>query len=191
MVKEKRLVNAEDLKAGRMSEADVKGVLDDARRQLALAVDKSGPLMPAMTTRCWQWKGGAYGDGYGRLVAHLGDAHLTMPVYHWVWMLAAGSLPARGFNLHHLCRNKLCANPAHLAMMLVAGHSNLHHMTLLGKCVRGHQFDEVNPLIDGRGYRRCRECAEEDRLRYKARQTHPQGISQDALDSPQEPPLVS
>lgn len=168
MVKEKRLVNAEDLRAGRMSEADVNKVLDNARRQLALAVDKAGPLMPAMPTRCWQWKGGVDGNGYGSLVALAGGAHLTMPVYNWVWLLAGGRPSGKGFDLHHLCHNKLCANPAHLAMMLATAHHYLHHIVLAGECVRGHRFDEETPLVDGKGYRRCRKCAEEDRQRYIA-----------------------
>ncbi|MFA5308215.1 MAG: hypothetical protein WC370_01865 [Dehalococcoidales bacterium] len=125
-------------------------------------------MMPAMPTRCWQWKGRVANDGYGVLVALAGDAHLTMPVYNWVWLLAGGGLSGNGFNLHHLCRNKLCASPTHLALVLATAHRYLHHMVPAGECTRGHRFDEEAPLIDGKGYRRCRKCAEEDRQRYIA-----------------------
>jgi len=42
-------------------------------------------------------------------------------------------------------------------------------MKTIGTCKRGHPFDEVNPYIDGKGIRRCHECADISRQKYSKR----------------------
>jgi hypothetical protein len=129
-------------------------------------VNKSGRLMPGMTSRCWEWQGANDGN-YGEFLVLTEPKQVVKYAHAFAWELYGGLSPTRKFPLHHLCGNKLCVNPNHMAMVTRAGHSMLHTVTFDAKCKNGHPFDEVNPLIDGKGYRRCRECANESRQRSK------------------------
>jgi hypothetical protein len=126
--------------------------------------------MPGMISRCWVWLGvSSLNDIYGRLNIKVGDRWLLKTPYNCAWVLAGGQLPPPGFNLHHLCKNTQCVNPHHLAMVTATGHRRFHIIVLSATCPNGHPFNEVNPLVDGNGYRRCRECANESRQRYNER----------------------
>ena len=131
-------------------------------------VDKNGSLARGMASRCWQWKGATDGN-YGEFGVAVGDKQAIIYAHAFTWVLSGGSVPSRPFPLHHLCQNKLCVNPNHFAMVTRAGHSKLHTAILSATCRNGHPFDEDNPLVDGNGYRRCRECANESRQRSKER----------------------
>ena len=121
-------------------------------------VNKHGPLKTAMTSRCWEWKGAT--DGYyGQFSVTVKRKQLVRYAHVFAWLLNGGPIQSLSFPLHHLCTNKLCVNPNHMVMASQAGHARLHTVILTGKCKNQHEFDEIDPLIDGKGYRRCRECA--------------------------------
>src|SRR5512144_125133 len=62
---------------------------------------------------CWEWK--AYRkDGYG-LFAYYG-AHIM--AHRWSYERAHGPIP-RHLTLDHLCRNRMCVNPAHLEVVTI------------------------------------------------------------------------
>jgi hypothetical protein len=128
-------------------------------------VDRNGPLARGMTSRCWQWQGATDGN-YGEFGVPVEGEYPIKYAHFFTWVLSGGPIPSRYFPLHHLCGNKLCVNPNHIAMVTHAGHARLHIVMLSATCPNGHAFDEVNTLIDGKGYRRCRECARESRKRH-------------------------
>lgn len=119
---------------------------------------------------CVLWPGVIGRDGYGlssvnrrRMVAH-----------RRVYLVAVGSIPD-GMQLDHLCRVRLCVNPAHLepvtprentarARELVAVADPRTH------CVSGHRMDDGNTYIrpDGSG-KDCRTCIRARVAAYKSR----------------------
>lgn len=56
---------------------------------------------------CWVWTGDVQNRGYGCLGCRADTTHTAS------YRILVGSIP-KGLTLDHLCRNKLCCNPAHL-----------------------------------------------------------------------------
>lgn len=76
----------------------------DTTRKFWKKVNKLGPLLPGMRTRCWQWTGyvnkvtgyGCFGTNRWRLGAH-----------QFAWRLRHGVMPA-GLEVLHECDNRVC-----------------------------------------------------------------------------------
>src|SRR4051812_43742458 len=90
---------------------------------------------------CWEWPGARLVNGYGVGVVTLGTLGLKPRAFyahrvayeHW-----CGPIP-EGLTIDHLCRNKLCVNPAHLeAVTLAENISRAHRKSPDNPCPRGH-----------------------------------------------------
>jgi hypothetical protein len=60
---------------------------------------------------CWEWQGGRM-DGAGRFVM----ARRNVLAHRAAWRFTNGEIPA-GLDVDQSCRNRLCVNPAHLALI--------------------------------------------------------------------------
>lgn len=109
------------------------------------------------TSECWLWTGATTRGGYGHIKI---DGQMQRA--HRVAYELAGQVIPRGFDVDHLCRTRLCVNPAHLEPVTrrqniirgvgpTARHSRQTH------CKRGHEFTPENTLAY-RGWRVCRAC---------------------------------
>lgn len=58
---------------------------------------------------CWEWRGGCYPAGYGRLRWQGRDLY----AHRFIWELCFGSIPD-GMFVCHTCDNPPCCNPDHL-----------------------------------------------------------------------------
>lgn len=135
------------------------------RRQLARLFSK----ITVTGNGCWQWCAGKSRSGYGK--TNYGSE--CMPSHRLLFAWLVQPLP-KGVGrdipcLDHLCRNRLCCNPAHLELVLpkvnlLRGNGECAQHARRTHCERGHA------LTFTKGRRRCLEClqkAQADNYRRK------------------------
>lgn len=108
---------------------------------------------------CWNWRGSLRGDGYGTLRFE----NKQMYAHRVAYELLIGPIPA-DLHLDHLCRNRRCANPAHLEPVtskenLLRGMARNAVSVRTNRCYRGHEFTPSNTRIQSNGTRLCRTCS--------------------------------
>ncbi len=117
---------------------------------------------------CWLWTGNSVGRGRD---ARYGQFAITFnqPVYahRYSYALLNGEIPT-DHQIHHVCKNRLCVNPAHLELAHKYSHPDgapvmRREMT---HCKNGHEYTPENTYIRSDGNRRCRTC---DNARYLAK----------------------
>jgi len=120
---------------------------------------------------CWPWLGALDRYGYGKL--RLGP---DLTAHRVAYRAVHGGIPS-DLELDHLCRNKACANPAHLEAVhhqvnILRGRNRQREQA---HCGQGHPFDEANTRLttgrNGRPSRVCRTCARDRSLTYRDRRT--------------------
>lgn len=127
---------------------------------------------------CLEWQGSRTTAGYGQMW----DGSRVAMVHRMSYELAKGPIP-EGLDLDHLCRNRLCANPAHLEP--VTRRENIMRGVAPGKvaarhkaqthCKNGHEFTPANTYAYvRRGWimRHCRECQRIRGREYLERKRH-------------------
>jgi hypothetical protein len=130
-------------------------------------VDKDGPTLKPELGPCWLWTASCQPTGYGQIQR---GVPRTMALAHIVsYELNVGPVP-NGHELHHLCENEPCVNPAHLRPVTRAEHVHLSDTAAAinarkTHCPWGHAYAGLNLSIRG-GQRRCRRC---DRERQRER----------------------
>lgn len=101
---------------------------------------------------CWIWQGAMTPNGYGMINAW-DRRWLT---HRLAYTVMVGPIPA-GLQIDHLCRERACANPAHLEPVTQA--ENLRRQgAAVTHCPRGHEYTSANTYITSKGGRSCRTC---------------------------------
>lgn len=126
-------------------------------------VDRDGLL------GCWRWTGAVSRHGYGQ--AEL--AGVRHNAHRVAYLLLVGPIPA-GYDIDHLCRNRVCVNPAHLEPVTrqvnVRRAMPFRRDTRTTVCAAGHPRtpETTYDRPDRRG-RNCRVCAVEATRRWANR----------------------
>ena len=115
---------------------------------------------------CWLWTGGLTDRGYpvhwvnndGRKDSKDVRAH------RYAYELAIGPIPAE-LEQDHLCRNRACVNPLHLEPVTHA--VNIGRKPVTTHCKHGHEYTEVNILVNRLGRKVCRACKAVRDLEYR------------------------
>jgi hypothetical protein len=143
----------------------------DTRVRSRLVVTESG---------CWEWPSGRSGVVYGeiRLPYKLGyrtpcGTGVKVTIHRAMWLAECGVIPY-GMVLDHDnpevgCRNRRCANPAHLTLATprgntLTGTSPAARNAVKTTCSQGHDItrdDQVTKSGLRRGKRLCATCAHE------------------------------
>lgn len=121
--------------------------------------------------QCWPWPGyvdpiTGYASAYWKTV---NGKQIKNLVHRMAYLITKGEIPA-GLVIDHVCRNRICINPAHLEAVtqLVNFHRSNHPKRLLHTaniCANGHDLND-NPIIVN-GSRRCRICCNEWMRNYR------------------------
>jgi hypothetical protein len=134
---------------------------EEEQKRFWTNVNKEGAYKPNMPTRCWEW--GKADDGYYGEFRSSIDGKSTIRYAHVLaWRYSGGPKSTRQFNLHHLCNNKLCVNPAHSAMLSSEGHGAMRTVDFIMHCKEGHIMNKQNTHVspnDGRLI--CKICDRE------------------------------
>lgn len=111
-------------------------------------------IEPDPNTGCWYWFGAVHHTGYGviRVAGRQFRAH------RFSFEAFGGLIPA-GLVLDHLCRQRLCVNPAHLEVVtervnILRGKSPSAVNAQKSQCPSGHDYESPN----AEGKRRCLQC---------------------------------
>lgn len=88
---------------------------------------------------------------------------VTQMAHRYAYTYWTGEGIPDGLTLDHLCKNRRCVNPAHLEPVtlvenVMRGDNPLAINKRKTHCIRGHEFDAANTMVDKHGYRRCRVC---------------------------------
>lgn len=115
-------------------------------------------LIAGEVDACWLWPLSRATHGYGQV--RIGGK--TMRAHRAAYELLIGPVP-EGLELDHLCRNRACVNPAHLAPVthqinLLRGVGFAAAHAVKTHCPHGHAYNAHNTYIDKKGQRHCRAC---------------------------------
>ncbi len=103
---------------------------------------------------CWMWTAATLGGSYGSLRAD----NKTQYAHRWAYERFIRKIPD-GYDCHHTCKEKLCANPYHIKLVDKKEHEREHAIT---HCKNGHELTEKNTTTraaaDGGRHRVCIEC---------------------------------
>ena len=124
-------------------------------------------------TDCWVWTGTWKGKGYACFQI---ARHRSARGHRWAYENLVGPIPD-GLQLDHLCRNRMCVNPAHLEPVTHGENQRRGMRGSQAHCLRGHRFDEANTAIRRDGRRRCRQCQRDRRTRSSRAPTLPMGMA--------------
>jgi hypothetical protein len=83
-------------------------------------------------TGCWNTLGGKTARGYGKIT----EGRRTHLLHRWMYEREVGPIPA-GKQIHHVCRNTSCCNPAHLGVVTHREHRAIDVAKLTDADVRG------------------------------------------------------
>jgi len=133
-----------------------------------------------VTPTCWNWIAPPDGKGYGRLQV---NGHAYELAHRIAWQLHHRERIPKGMHIDHLCRNRLCVNPAHLEVVTLK-ENILRGMGIAAVnaqkrfCIRGHEFNSENTFLNiskrrngavMRGCRICRNANQNTRRRERGR----------------------
>ena len=112
-------------------------------------------VLPDTVYGCWHWMGKVEQSGKYPFRWVFGRA---TRVHIEVYQLAYGPIP-EGYQVDHLCRNRLCINPAHLEACSPRENQlrkSWRYRVKREKCRNGHRL--TKPIITAQGGRLCRQC---------------------------------
>jgi hypothetical protein len=109
---------------------------------------------------CWVWKGAVLANGYGKVTVD----YKTKLVHRFLYEAMVGPIPFR-YQIDHLCKNRLCVNPAHLEAV-PARVNNARSTSPSSQnaakthCKHGHEFTPENIYVPAKrpNRRYCRAC---------------------------------
>lgn len=101
---------------------------------------------------CWVWTGAVTSSGY----SSIGYDKKVRSAHRVSYEVHVGPIPD-GYTIDHLCRVKVCVNPAHLEAVTMQ-ENIARHVATLTHCKWGHELSADN-LLNTKRQRVCGECS--------------------------------
>lgn len=111
---------------------------------------------------CWPVRGPRTTTGYGVRIG-FGGSYRTP--HRLAYELTVGPVPD-GLEIDHLCRNRLCCNPAHLEAVTHRVNVQRAKATVT-HCPSGHRYSPENTYWSEATGRLCKLCQSEHKRNYK------------------------
>ncbi len=114
------------------------------------------------TRTCWLWTGATTGPKHN--YGHCWFDRRYQGAHRVSYQLLVGPIPS-GLDIDHLCRVRLCVNPAHLEAVtrrenLLRGNTIIARCAAVTHCPRGHEYTPENTgHTSGRNDRWCIVCS--------------------------------
>lgn len=86
-------------------------------------------------SRCWTWQGPTSGNGRGGDYPRMNLDGGTVAVHIVMWVIEHGPIPPRK-QLDHVCRNRLCVNPAPEHTEMVTHKENMRRRDAARRSIR-------------------------------------------------------
>lgn len=123
-------------------------------------IDRFNEKVHEMPNGCMNWTAHVGRSGYGRFWI---DGRNAL-AHRWSYQYHVGPIPD-GLHLDHLCRNRVCVNPAHLEPVTpsenvlrgVGPQLSSERRRAITHCPEGHEYTEENTYNNGNG-RTCLIC---------------------------------
>ncbi len=128
-------------------------------RTLPAAIRFAAKVSQPDCNGCWNWLGRDNGQGYGAFKA----GGVQYKAHRFSYEMAVGPIPD-GLELDHLCRNRMCVNPAHLEPVtsrvnVLRGIAPPAANATKTHCPKGHPYDDANTWhAKSRRERVCKTC---------------------------------
>lgn len=106
---------------------------------------------------CWPWKQSTASHGYGQTW----DGKHVLLAHRVAWALYHRSHVPGELTVDHVCRNKVCCNPAHLRLLSNIENARDNGQSRKTHCPSGHPYSGANLRVNRHGHRFCRTCARE------------------------------
>lgn len=106
---------------------------------------------------CWLWTGAVSSSGYGCW----GVNGKSQSTHRLAYEALVGPIPA-GMTIDHLCRVKVCVNPAHMEPVTGAENSRRYADTIT-HCPQNHPYTPENTIMGSHNNRACRACQNDRR----------------------------
>lgn len=123
----------------------------------------------AKPSGCWEWKLKPDRDGYA-LFSVGSDTDGTarrVRAARWACQEFVADVPV-GYHVDHLCRNRICVNPAHLEPVTPLENSRRGANPNRPFCPHGHQMTVDNTYVHPKtGNKSCRECRRNSIAEYR------------------------
>ena len=125
-------------------------------------------------TECWPWKGPTDRHGYGEYSRRLGDKRVRWGSHRVAYEMTVGPIPTH-LVIDHLCRNRLCCNPAHMEPVTGAentrrgqsGAVNGARIRSKDACPNGHPYVDGSYRLRRGRWRCCIECDSARKRRHR------------------------
>ena len=117
-----------------------------------------GSVHYQLDSKCWEWQGSKYPNGDGQCYM----PGMTRYAHKVSYIQCIGEVP-EGLDLDHLCRNRLCVNPAHLEPVtrqtnVLRGIGFIPEKARATHCNYGHEYTEINTYRAPNQTRHCKIC---------------------------------